>query len=113
VYKCLEAAHHHRHVTCLGSGFFVHHQSTFSLYPTHRSSGSNEDPISSPGDPTDIMRISKSTFPQPVIWQEADLEGLHFYFESNEKRCFMEELPSDTIVEGKLSLYLCTDQADV
>jgi hypothetical protein len=27
-------------------------------------------------------------------------QALHFYFESNEKRCFMEELPSDTIVEG-------------
>ncbi|KAL7423320.1 emp24p/erv25p-related protein [Cryptotrichosporon argae] len=27
-------------------------------------------------------------------------QALHFYFESNEKRCFLEELPSDTIVEG-------------
>jgi hypothetical protein len=27
--------------------------------------------------------------------------ALHFYFESNEKRCFLEELPSDTIVEGE------------
>ncbi|ORX33521.1 putative ER to Golgi transport-related protein [Kockovaella imperatae] len=26
--------------------------------------------------------------------------ALHFYFESHEKRCFLEELPSDTIVEG-------------
>ncbi|TXT15906.1 hypothetical protein VHUM_00409 [Vanrija humicola] len=26
--------------------------------------------------------------------------ALHFYFESNEKRCFLEELPSNTIVEG-------------
>ncbi|CAK9784827.1 putative ER to Golgi transport-related protein [Cutaneotrichosporon oleaginosum] len=28
------------------------------------------------------------------------VQALHFYFESNEKRCFLEELPSDTIVEG-------------
>ena len=27
-------------------------------------------------------------------------QGLHFYFESSEKRCFLEELPSETIVEG-------------
>lgn len=26
--------------------------------------------------------------------------ALHFYLEANEKRCFIEELPSDTIVEG-------------
>jgi hypothetical protein len=29
------------------------------------------------------------------------LQALHFYFESNEKRCFLEELPSDTLVEGE------------
>ncbi|WVN88788.1 uncharacterized protein L203_104001 [Cryptococcus depauperatus CBS 7841] len=28
------------------------------------------------------------------------VSALHFYFESNEKRCFLEELPSETIVEG-------------
>lgn len=32
---------------------------------------------------------------------QADVQALHFYFESNEKRCFLEELPSDTIVEGQ------------
>ncbi|KAI6002539.1 membrane protein [Pisolithus marmoratus] len=26
--------------------------------------------------------------------------GLHFYLDANEKRCFIEELPSDTTVEG-------------
>jgi hypothetical protein len=30
------------------------------------------------------------------------LQALHFYFDSSEKRCFLEELPSDTIVEGTL-----------
>lgn len=27
--------------------------------------------------------------------------ALHFYLDANEKRCFIEELPSDTVVEGK------------
>ncbi|KAG7544256.1 hypothetical protein FFLO_03369 [Filobasidium floriforme] len=27
-------------------------------------------------------------------------QALHFYLESNEQRCFLEELPSDTVVEG-------------
>ncbi len=26
--------------------------------------------------------------------------ALHFYIQANEERCFLEELPSDTIVEG-------------
>jgi hypothetical protein len=26
--------------------------------------------------------------------------GLHFYLDANEKRCFIEELPTDTVVEG-------------
>ncbi|CAE6466511.1 unnamed protein product [Rhizoctonia solani] len=28
------------------------------------------------------------------------VNALHFYLDSNEKRCFIEELPTDTIVEG-------------
>jgi hypothetical protein len=28
--------------------------------------------------------------------------ALHFYIQTNEERCFLEELPSDTIVEGEL-----------
>ena len=45
----------------------------------------------------------------PLIWallpflSLTRVWGLHFYFESNEKRCFLEELPSDTIVEGEWS----------
>ena len=27
--------------------------------------------------------------------------ALHFYLDANEKRCFIEELPTDTVVEGK------------
>lgn len=29
--------------------------------------------------------------------------ALHFYLDANEKRCFIEELPSDTVVEGMCS----------
>lgn len=28
--------------------------------------------------------------------------ALHFYLDANEKRCFLEEVPSDTVVEGRL-----------
>ena len=27
--------------------------------------------------------------------------ALHFYLDANEKRCFIEELPTDTVVEGE------------
>ena len=27
--------------------------------------------------------------------------ALHFYLDADEKRCFIEELPTDTVVEGK------------
>lgn len=30
--------------------------------------------------------------------------ALHFYLDADEKRCFVEELPSDTVVEGTLGL---------
>ncbi|RDX54305.1 hypothetical protein OH76DRAFT_1479308 [Lentinus brumalis] len=30
----------------------------------------------------------------------AAVNALHFYLDTNEKRCFIEELPTDTIVEG-------------
>ncbi|KAL9713730.1 emp24p/erv25p- protein [Leucoagaricus gongylophorus] len=28
-------------------------------------------------------------------------DALHFYLDANQKRCFIEELPTDTVVEGK------------
>lgn len=34
----------------------------------------------------------------------APVFGLHFYLEASEERCFIEELPSETIVEGALLL---------
>ena len=30
----------------------------------------------------------------------AATNALHFYLDTNEKRCFIEELPTDTVVEG-------------
>jgi hypothetical protein len=30
----------------------------------------------------------------------ATTSALHFYLDANERRCFIEELPTDTIVEG-------------
>ncbi len=29
-------------------------------------------------------------------------DALHFYLDANQKRCFIEELPTDTVVEGML-----------
>jgi p24 family protein alpha len=29
------------------------------------------------------------------------VNALHFYLDADEKRCFIEELPTDTVVEGK------------
>lgn len=31
-----------------------------------------------------------------------NIHGLHFYLDSDEERCFIEELPADTMVEGVL-----------
>ena len=28
------------------------------------------------------------------------VHAVHFYLDANEKRCFLEEIPSDTVVEG-------------
>lgn len=28
------------------------------------------------------------------------VRALHFYLDADEKRCFVEELPTDTVVEG-------------
>jgi hypothetical protein len=34
-------------------------------------------------------------------------QALHFYLDASEQRCFLEELPSDTIVEGKSTVIGC------
>ncbi|KAI5992581.1 emp24/gp25L/p24 family/GOLD-domain-containing protein [Pisolithus orientalis] len=39
------------------------------------------------------------------------VNGLHFYLDANEKRCFIEELPSDTAVEGHYKALEWNDQA--
>ncbi|KAG1760137.1 emp24/gp25L/p24 family/GOLD-domain-containing protein [Suillus occidentalis] len=37
------------------------------------------------------------------------VNALHFYLDANEKRCFVEELPSDTVVEGHYRALEWTD----
>jgi len=34
------------------------------------------------------------------------INALHFYLDANQKRCFIEELPTDTVVEGLLYFML-------
>jgi hypothetical protein len=52
-----------------------------------------------PGSPLHFHSTRARPSPKAII-ADTDSQALHFYFESNEKRCFLEELPSDTIVEG-------------
>ncbi|KZT71989.1 hypothetical protein DAEQUDRAFT_723626 [Daedalea quercina L-15889] len=35
-----------------------------------------------------------------LLWLTACASALHFYLDTDEQRCFIEELPTDTIVEG-------------
>lgn len=56
-----------------------------------------------PGTP--VLSISVSVVPTMRVLSvlalvAAGARALHFYLDSNEQRCFVEELPSDTIVEG-------------
>lgn len=39
----------------------------------------------------------------PLLHVLTIVNALHFYLDANEKRCFIEELPSDTVVEGMCS----------
>ena len=38
-----------------------------------------------------------------VISFISSINALHFYLDANQKRCFIEELPTDTVVEGQFS----------
>lgn len=39
--------------------------------------------------------------------------ALHFYLDANQKRCFIEELPTDTIVEGNDLLVPCVTSSSL
>jgi hypothetical protein len=39
--------------------------------------------------------------------------ALHFYLESNEQRCFIEELPSETIVEGHYQAFEWNEEKNI
>ncbi|TEB21814.1 hypothetical protein FA13DRAFT_1819333 [Coprinellus micaceus] len=43
------------------------------------------------------MRLSLLSF---LLCLFTSINALHFYLDANQKRCFVEELPSDTVVEG-------------
>ncbi|KAJ3533056.1 hypothetical protein NMY22_g7499 [Coprinellus aureogranulatus] len=43
------------------------------------------------------MRLSLVSF---LLCLCTSINALHFYLDANQKRCFIEELPSDTVVEG-------------
>ncbi|KAJ7126552.1 membrane protein [Mycena crocata] len=44
--------------------------------------------------------IQRLLFLWTLLLGVAVSNALHFYLDANEKRCFIEELPSDTVVEG-------------
>jgi len=49
------------------------------------------------------MAVSTRTCLFPIylfLYLAISANALHFYLDTNEKRCFIEELPTDTIVEG-------------
>ncbi|KAL5492558.1 ERP1 [Sanghuangporus weigelae] len=35
-----------------------------------------------------------------ILWAVTVVNALHFYLDASERRCFIEELPTDTVVEG-------------
>ena len=43
------------------------------------------------------MRLTVLSF---LLCLVTSINALHFYLDTNEKRCFIEELPTDTVVEG-------------
>jgi p24 family protein alpha len=44
------------------------------------------------------MRFASLSF---ILCILSATNALHFYLDANQKRCFIEELPTDTVVEGK------------
>lgn len=52
--------------------------------------------------PTPMLRplLPLSFLLSILFYSILPVQGLHFYLDANEKRCFIEEVPSNTIVEG-------------
>lgn len=46
----------------------------------------------------------RSAIPSILLLLLPLTNALHFYLDANEQKCFMEELPIDTIVEGQTAL---------
>lgn len=53
--------------------------------------------------PGDMFASRPSAMLLPFLLLLTTVNALHFYLDANEKRCFVEELPSDTVVEGTCS----------
>jgi hypothetical protein len=55
-----------------------------------------------------LLSIMFSACRQPLIslvllvWLFGACNALHFYLDADEQRCFIEEVPTDTVVEGAL-----------
>ena len=50
-----------------------------------------------------MLRLRSPLFSLAILFLFASTSSaLHFYLDLNEKRCFIEELPTDTVVEGVL-----------
>lgn len=64
-------------------------------------------PSSSSRPPTTTTRSAMALLRRPPLLSlclllvfAAAANALHFYLDTDEKRCFIEELPSETVVEG-------------
>jgi p24 family protein alpha len=44
----------------------------------------------------------------PIFLLFSAAQALHFYLDANEKRCFIEEVPTDTVVHGTQRIYVDT-----
>lgn len=51
----------------------------------------------------DFIMPTKPLVSLPILFLFfcATVNALHFYLDANERRCFIEELPTDTVVEGE------------
>lgn len=45
------------------------------------------------------------------LFLAASARALHFYLDANQKRCFIEELPTDTVVQGTYRALEWSDSA--
>jgi hypothetical protein len=66
-----------------------------------RLSRSDILPKSCPSPATHALNKMRNFTFLLVISFISSINALHFYLDANQKRCFIEELPTDTVVEGQ------------